>query len=504
MPGTKQANLSARKHHRAPGRLLAMAPLALAAWVGSASVASACRDTLADVVEPLLSSVVNISTSQNLKSTDGVPLPNVPEGSPFEEFFQDFFRNAPDQRQRRVSSLGSGFVIDGSGFIVTNNHVIANADEIEINFSDGSALKVIEVVGRDKTTDLALLRVEPETPLPAVSFGDSGQMRVGDCVIAIGNPFGLGGTVTTGIVSALKRDINNGPYDEFLQTDAAINKGNSGGPLFNLQREVIGVNTAIMSPTGGSIGIGFAVPATTVKHVVDQLREFGETRRGWLGVRIQAVTEEIAESLGLDRARGAMVASVDDGGPAKQAGIEAGDVILSFNNVDVESVRSLPRLVARSPIGAQVPVRVLRKGVEESRNVTVERLSEPGNEAKPKEDKVEPEAPEELTPEPSMILGMALEPMSEELRHRYRIDDTLAGIVVTSVAEESPAGTRGIAAGDVILEVTQQTVASADDVARRIDEVRRLGRPRALFLIASPAGDIRFVAIPIDEAPLPQ
>jgi len=304
------------------GRRLACAPLAVLFAGGSAfSVAGPAEakgpESVAEVAAPLLDAVVNISTSQTVAGSRGIPVPDLPEGSPFQDFFDEFFDNAPEGESvpRRVQSLGSGFVIDPSGLIVTNNHVIADADEIAANFNDGTKL-IAEVVGRDEKTDLAVLKVEPEKPLTALKFGNAEILRVGDWVMAIGNPFGLGGTVTVGIVSARNRDINSGPYDNFIQTDAAINRGNSGGPLFNMEGEVIGINTAIISPTGGSIGIGFAVPASIARTVIDQLVEFGETRRGWLGVRIQPVTDDIAESLGMDEPSGALVAGVSPDGKA--------------------------------------------------------------------------------------------------------------------------------------------------------------------------------------------
>src|SRR5262245_24578391 len=287
--------------------------------------------SVAPIAEKLIDAVVNISTNQTLKGAEGAPLPKVPKGAPFEEFFEDFFnrKGSKSPAERKVSAQGSGFVIDGKeGLIVTNNHVIDGADEIIINFSDGSKLKVEKIVGKDTKSDLALLKVTPKRPLAQVSFGSSARMKVGDWVMAIGNPFGLGGSVSVGIISAKQRDINTGPYDDYLQTDAAINKGNSGGPLFNMDGEVIGVNTAIISPTGGSIGIGFAVPSDTAVVVIDQLRQFGETRRGWLGVKIQTITDDIAEASGVKENSGALVASVTPGSPAPQAGREGGDVVL--------------------------------------------------------------------------------------------------------------------------------------------------------------------------------
>ena len=308
-----------------------------------------------------------------------MPVPQLPEGSPFQDFFDDFFkdRQGDDGGDRKVQSLGSGFVVDAEqGIIVTNNHVIADADEIEVNFNDGGKLKA-ELVGTDTKTDIAVLKVDPKArKLTAVKFGNSDVMRIGDWVMAIGNPFGLGGTVTVGIISARNRDINSGPYDDFIQTDAAINRGNSGGPLFNMKGEVVGINTAIISPSGGSIGIGFSIPSQLASGVVDQLRNFGETRRGWLGVRIQPVTDEIAESLGMDKAKGSLVAGVIKGGPVDNGSIQPGDVIIKFDGKDVNEMRDLPRVVAESPVGKAVDVVIVRKGVEQTVKVTLGRLED--------------------------------------------------------------------------------------------------------------------------------
>ena len=319
---------------------------AVALLAMTAPAAARGPEGIADVAEQVIDAVVNVSTKQSVDLRSGA-MPQLPPGSPFEEFFEEFFKNRrgqngqnspgqnnPTPTPRRVNSLGSGFIIDPSGLVVTNNHVISEADEVSVILNDGTTLKA-EVVGRDQKTDLALIKVTPTRPLKAVKFGDSDKLRLGEWVIAIGNPFSLGGTVTAGIVSARNRDIQSGPYDNYIQTDASINRGNSGGPLFNLNGEVIGVNTAIISPSGGSIGIGFAVPSKTVVPVVDQLREFKEVRRGWLGVRIQQVSDEIAESLSINPTRGALVAGIDDKGPAKPAGIEPGDVIVKFDGKDV-------------------------------------------------------------------------------------------------------------------------------------------------------------------------
>ncbi len=485
---------------RRPARAIAViAFLAVPLLAGMDAAQARGPQSVADLAEELLDTVVNISTSQTIKSPRGaVPLPNVPKGSPFEEFFEDFFNRQQQQGQpRRVSSLGSGFIIDPSGLIVTNNHVIEGADEIVVNLNDGTKLTVTKVLGRDTKTDLALLKVEPKKPLKAVSFGDSSKLRVGDWVMAIGNPFSLGGTVTVGIVSALKRDINAGPYDEFLQTDAAINRGNSGGPLFDMEGKVIGINTAIISPTGGSIGIGFAIPSATAKHVIDQLREFGETRRGWLGVRIQTVTDEIAESLGMKTASGALVASVTPDGPAAAAGIEAGDVIVEFDGQPVENMRILPRVVARTTIGKQADVKVRRKGETKMFKVTVGRLPET-EEAVAQEEQKQPEAaPQENGG--TAVLGLSLSAMTDELRGRFNISDKVKGVVVTAVDATSVSAQKKISPGDVIVEVTQEEVKTPEDVVKRVDAVKSTGRNSVLLLISDAKGELRFVAIPINQ-----
>lgn len=451
--------------------------------------------SVADLAERLQNSVVNISTTQTVKGSQGIPLPKVPKGSPFEDFFEDFFnKQQRSDRPRRVNSLGSGFVIDPSGLIVTNNHVIDGADEIYVNFNDDTKLKVEKIVGTDSKTDIALLQVKPDKPLNALKFGNSAKMRVGDWVMAIGNPFGLGGTVTLGIISAKKRDINSGPYDEFIQTDAAINRGNSGGPLFDMEGNVIGVNTAIISPSGGSIGIGFAVPSNTATHVIDQLRQFGETRRGWLGVRIQTVTDSIADSLGMEKPTGALVAAVTPDSPAADAGIEVGDVILSFDGSEVESMRSLPRLVARTKIGKPVDVVVLRNDKELTVEVTIGKLPETQTASEKTEEKEE-----EKEPETTKLLGLSISPMSGELRVKYKIDKDVKGVVVTEVDPDSDAARKNIAAGNVIVEVKGAKVSSPDQVAKEVKATKESGRKSVLLLIADAKGDLRFVAVAVDE-----
>ena len=348
-----------------------------------------------------------------------------------------------------------------------------------------------ELIGKDQKTDLALLRVKPDKPLKAVKFGDSEKLRLGEWVIAIGNPFSLGGTVTAGIVSARNRDINSGPYDNYIQTDASINRGNSGGPLFNLEGEVVGVNTAIISPSGGSIGIGFAVPSKTALPVIDQLKQFGETRRGWLGVRIQQVTDEIAESLKISPARGALVAGVDDKGPAKPAGIEPGDVIIKFDGKDIKEMRDLPRVVADTPIGKQTPVIIIRKGKEETKTVTLGRLEDG--------EKVAAADPQsDAAPDKGVVkktLGIELANMSDDLRKRYKIKDSVKGVVITGIDANSPAADKRLSPGDVIVEIAQEAVASADDLQAKIDKLKKDGRKSALLLVAGADGELRFVAL---------
>ncbi|WP_290887260.1 DegQ family serine endoprotease [Hoeflea sp.] len=455
--------------------------------------------SVADLAEGLLDAVVNISTSQNIDSDRAQPRMQAPDGSPFQDFFDEFFqdRDGEGPRNRKVSSLGSGFVIDAEeGIIVTNNHVIDGADDIEVNFADGSKLKA-ELIGADSKTDLAVLKVEPVRPLTEVPLGKSDTMRIGDWVMAIGNPFGLGGTVTVGIISARGRDINSGPYDNFIQTDAAINRGNSGGPLFNMNGEVIGINTAIISPSGGSIGIGFAVPTELALNVINQLREFGETRRGWLGVRIQPVTDDIAESLGMDDAKGALVAGVIRGGPVDDGSIEAGDVIIRFDGKEVEEMRDLPRVVAESPVGKAVDVVVIRKGEERTVKVTLGRL-EDGEQADAGEtgDDGGTDLPEPLTT--VEVLGMTLAELTDASRLEFAITEDVEGVVITEVDPDSAAAEKRIEPGDVIVEIAQETVSTPQDVSDRIAALRQDGRRNALLMLAGRTGELRFVTVRMD------
>jgi serine protease Do len=385
-------------------------------------------------------------------------------------------------------------VIDASGIVVTNNHVISEADEITVVFNDGSKLKA-ELIGKDQKTDLALLRVKPDKPLKAVQFGDSDKLRLGEWVIAIGNPFSLGGSVTAGIVSARNRDINSGPYDNYIQTDAAINRGNSGGPLFNLEGEVIGINTAIISPSGGSIGIGFAVPAKTAVPVIDQLRQFGETRRGWLGVRIQQVTDDLAQILNVKPVRGALIAGIDDKGPAKPAGLESGDVIVKFDGKEIREMRDLPRVVADAPVGKDVEVVIIRKGKEETKTVRLGRL-EDGEKPAPASVKKD-NAPAESKPVVKRTLGLDLANLTDDLRKKYKVKESLKGAIVTSVEPGSAAAEKRLNEGTIILEIEREQVATAADVEARVEQLKKAGKQTALLLVATPDGDTQFVAVPL-------
>jgi len=480
---------------------LALVAAATIAFPLAAQAQGRGPDKIADVAEAVIDAVVNISTSQTVtaggpavRGPEGRQGPQVPPGSPFEEFFEEFFKNRRSDKggggqPRRVNSLGSGFVIDPSGVVVTNNHVIADADEISVILNDGTKLKA-ELIGKDTKTDLAVLKVSSDKPLKAVKFGDSDKLRLGQWVIAIGNPFSLGGSVTAGIVSARNRDINSGPYDNYIQTDAAINRGNSGGPLFNLDGDVIGVNTAIISPSGGSIGIGFAVPSVTAMAVIEQLREFKEVRRGWLGVRIQQVTDDIAESLGIKPPHGALVAGIDEKGPAKPAGIEPGDVIVKFDGKEIKEMRDLPKIVGDTPVGKDVPVVVIRKGKEETKTVRLGRLEDAPQPASVKRDAVPDEKPVV-----QKALGLNLANMSDDLRKKYKIKESVKGVVIVDVDANSPAAEKRLSAGDVIVKITDEEVANAADVQKRIDQLKKDGKKTALLLVANADGDVRFVAL---------
>jgi serine protease Do len=490
-----------------PGWWLALGIALAVVLAPSIGAARGAPESFADLAERLSPAVVNVSSSQIVTGDSdgeqnrgeqerGPGVPSFPPGSPFEEFFKEFFdRNRPQAPEsRRATSLGSGFIIDPSGFVVTNNHVIADADEITVVLSDDTKLKA-EIIGRDTKTDLALLKVESDTPLPFVKWGNSDTARVGDWIVAIGNPFGLGGSVTAGIVSARARDIRIGPYDDFIQTDASINRGNSGGPMFNLDGEVIGINTAIFSPTGGNVGIGFAIPSNLAKPLIDQLKQYGKPRRGWLGVRIQQVTPEIAESLGLKEPTGALVASVQEGGPAELSKIKSGDIILRFDGKTVEDMRRLVRVVADTNIDKAVPVVVWRDGKEVTLQVQVGEMAEEAAQVASA-----PAQPEMAQPEKSALdeLGLTLAPLTDDVRKTYEVKPETKGVVVTDVLASGPAAEKGVQAGDVIVEVSQETVGSPAEVAARVAAAQKAGRKHVLVLLEGRSG-LRWVPIRIDE-----
>ncbi|MEM8870844.1 MAG: Do family serine endopeptidase [Pseudomonadota bacterium] len=444
-------------------------------------------DGFADLADALSPSVVNITTTTNVATTGAPPM--VPEGSPLEDLFRDFTeRRGPQQRQRRGSALGSGFVISADGYIVTNNHVIEEADEILIEFFNGGGELPAEVVGVDPRTDIALLKVEPASPLPFVPFGDSDIARVGDWVLAIGNPLGQGFSVSAGIISARNRSLQ-GAYDDFIQTDAAINRGNSGGPLFNMAGEVIGVNTAILSPNGGSIGIGFSMSSKVVTRVIDQLKEFGETRRGWLGVSIQNVTPDVAEALGLDGSKGALVTDVPPG-PAEDAGVLSGDVILNFDGTEVADTRNLVRMVGDADVGTTVRIVVFRDGGTQTLRVTLGRRESAEGTALAEDE----DAPAAETPSVETVLGLTLSPITDELRDEYALESNTRGVMVTDVDDTSEAFDKGIRAGDLISEIGQQPVDAPSEVVERFDDAREAGR-KSLLLLLQRDGQSRFVAV---------
>jgi serine protease Do len=476
-------------------KALMLSVLAMALVVAQAVAAFAKPESLAPLAEKISPSVVNITTSTVVEGRTG-PRGIVPEGSPFEDFFREFQdrNNGGDGEApspRRSSALGSGFVISEDGFVVTNNHVIEGADEITIEFFSGEELKAT-VIGTDPNTDIALLKVEADSPLPFVKFGDSNASRVGDWVIAMGNPLGQGFSVSAGIVSARNRALS-GTYDDYIQTDAAINRGNSGGPLFNMDGDVIGVNTAILSPNGGSIGIGFSMASNVVTRVVDQLKEFGETRRGWLGVRIQDVTEDVADAMGLASAAGALITDVPEG-PAKEAGLLTGDVIMSFDGVEVADTRALVRQVGNSPVGASVRVTVMREGKSQTIKVVLGRREDANGASS--EEESDPEV--EAEPATKDILGLTLAPLTDAMREELGAEPEMAGLAVTAVDEGSEAFEKGLRTGDIITEAGQQKVTSIADLEARITAAKDGGR-KSLLLLVRRAGDPRFVALTLAE-----
>ena len=465
--------------------------------VAASAVASFARGpvSFAPLAAELQGAVVNISTTYIVNSNGrGFPFPNVPESSPLREFFDKLQPQQPPENEEPIESrsLGSGFVIDEQGTIVTNYHVIEGATEVFVAFTDGTRVEA-EVVGADEKTDLAVLRVNVGRDLKHVELGDSETALVGDWVVAIGNPFGLGGSLSAGIVSARNRDIRSGPYDNFIQTDAAINQGNSGGPLFNMDGEVVGINTAIISQSGGSLGIGFSIPINLAKPVIEQLIEFGETRRGWLGVEIQDVSEDIAAGLGRPDTAGALVSRVVQGSPSDGV-IEEGDLILEFDGKPITKMRDLPRIVAETEVGKTVAVEVLRKGKDTILEVTLGRLEQ-----------VDPFMevgdlpPEEVPVNTGSLLGLSVADFDDGWRERFGIPADIDGAVVSEVEVGSDAEDKGLRIGHTILEVNQQVVYSAGDVKNIVGTAAEAGREVILLKIADPTGSRRFVAIRLNK-----
>ena len=484
----------------------AAAVLIVAGGLSSApAAAKGNMDSLADLAASVTDAVVNISAAQVTEEKQASAAPKPAPGTPLDDLFEEFFKrqlgrrggggggdeDAP--RGRRANSLGSGFIVDAAGIVITNNHVIEGANDITVILTDGTKLKA-EVVGKDSKVDVAVLKVTPTHPLKAVPFGDSEAMRVGDPVMAVGNPFGLGGTVTAGIVSARNRNIDSGPYDNYIQTDASINKGNSGGPLFDMKGEVIGINTAILSPSGGSIGIGFATPSDTVLPIIAQLREFHEVRRGWLGVRIQPVTDDIAEALALGTPHGALVAGIDDNGPAGPAGLKKGDVIVAFDGHDVHESRDLPKFVAAAPVGKDVVVSIMRDGKPQNLTVKLGRLDAPVQKASLDKDQGAADAPK---PAVQQAFGLGLAALDDGFRKQYGVKDGVKGVAVTAVEPGSAAADK-LKPGDVVVEVNQVAVGDPGDVAVKMKAVKDGGKKTALLLVSNPQGDVRYVALSLN------
>lgn len=499
--------------------IFAAVPQAISPVPVQAAANVALLPDVADLVDKLLPTVVEISVqSKNPNEAQSGQL----DTNPFKDFFDEFLKRKQDQSQNDqskpdttkpnddssnkdqpkpqdnnlVSSMGSGFIIDPKGLIVTNNHVIADAVNIQVHLQDGTLMKA-ELVGHDPKTDIAVIRVKPDHDLPAASFGDSEKVRIGQWAVAIGNPFGLGGSVSLGIISARGRDINQGPYDDYLQTDAAINKGNSGGPLFDLQGNVVGVNTAIFSPSGGSVGIGFSVPANEAKNVAEQLIKYGETRRGWLGVKLQTLTPDVAEGLGVDKSKGALVADVTAGGPAEKSGLKPGDVIQSFDGHDVKDNRALQRMVASTDVGKAVDVIVQREGAQVTLKVELGRLEEGEKMAAAQTTPTPPATPAA----PVQVLGMTISDLTDDMKKRFNIGDKVKGVVVTDVAGDGTAADKGIAQGDVIEEVAGNPATSASAVSSAVDDASKAGKNTVMMLVAHGGNDDdkRYVALKLKK-----
>lgn len=453
----------------------------------ASAAARPAPDGFSALVKRLSPTVVNISTTQATPPPSAnAARPRTPTAG-LDGELRD--RIAGGSSQSGGQSLGSGFVIDPSGYIVTNRHVVAGARSIAVTLADGQRLPAA-IVGADSKTDLALLKVSPAGPLAAASFADSDKSETGDWVVAIGNPYGLGGSVSVGIISARNRELNLGSYDDFIQTDAAINSGNSGGPLFNLEGEVVGVNSALLSPSGGSVGIGFAISANLARPVIGQLRSFGVARRGWIGVRVQAITTGLAESLGLDKPRGALVSNVTRRGPAERAGLQPGDVIVRFDGKDVDAMRSFPRTVAETPPGKAVSVDILRRGKAQTVRLEVQPLAEASDTLA-----AAPPLAQAAAARPTG-LGLELSPLSPELRQRFAIPEGVSGAVVVAVDNAGAAAGHDVRPGDVVVKAGTQWVTRAQDFEAQIASARA-AKQRFLLVGVSRRGETSFKAIKV-------
>jgi serine protease Do len=490
-PSQPPAPEAAPRRAKAPEPPAAAAAASGRTQLGETSFA----DVFAQLSGRLIGVVVNISTRAApppRSAPEQEKPPNSP-GNTLDEVFRDFFgdKGAPGAPGARVSSLGSGFIIDPSGLIVTNHHVIASAQQITVTLSDNTVMQA-QVIGRDAVTDLALLKVEPKNPLPSVRWGDAGKTRVGDWVLTIGNPFGLGGSVTAGIISAIARDIHSSPYDDYLQTDASINRGNSGGPMFNIAGEVIGINTVIYSPSGGSIGIGFALPSTLARPIIEQLKATGKVDRGWIGVRIQPMNDDLAESVGMDKSRGAMIAAIDQGSPAAQAKLQPGDVILNYDGQTIERSRQLPRLVAATPPNKQVKLTLWRDGKEHEIELKAVALN-PNRPA--------PAPPEPEKPKPPVTVdafGLKLAKVTPELRKLFSLPEWAKGVVITDVAANSAAATQGLRPGDLVVAIGNAPVAAPEQVPQLAAAAKKANQKKVLVRIEQREGTTRFVALPME------
>ncbi|MGH6937631.1 DegQ family serine endoprotease [Hypericibacter sp.] len=491
-----------RARVKAPALRSAVLAAGIAALALQSGVARADSPaSFADLAAKVTPAVVNIAAVEDVTDQSGgmpeeMPF-HFPPGSPFEEFFKHFRNGQQEQdhngNKHKATALGSGFIVDPAGYIVTNNHVIDGATDIKVTTADGLQLQA-KLIGTDEKTDLALLKVESKTPLPFVSFGDSDQTRVGDWVLAVGNPFGLGGTVTTGIISARGRDIRSGPFDDFLQIDASINQGNSGGPTFNMNGQVVGINAAIATPNGGSVGIGFAIPSNLAKPVIAELKEHGKVERGWLGVRIQEVTPELAQAMGLDEPKGALVAAVDSKGPANGK-LQAGDVVLSFNGQAIDKMRDLPRLVAAAAADSTAKVEVLRNHEHQTVDVTIGHLPTEARVAAadaPADAKTAPGAAEKL-------LGLRLVALDHDARAQFEIPDSVDGALIADVDQDGKAAEQGLRPGDVIERVADSSIKNPADVDRLVEQARKDQKKSVLMLI-SRQGDDLFLALDLSDA----